>query len=130
MKRETQRDRRKIESLGEYKQKTDMVLRFLGNEGFLRVGFAGLLSSTVDLAMNVRGLSLSKVRNRDKEIRSSDPHIMHKFSSIKTIELSRQEASQLHVKKESNGNKIIKRRKQNKRLKKGQDRLKHVNASL
>jgi hypothetical protein len=26
-------------------------VRFLGNEGFLRVGFAGLLSSTVDLAM-------------------------------------------------------------------------------
>jgi len=51
VKRETQRARRKIESLGEYKQKTDMVVRVLGNEGFLRVGFAGLLSSTVDLAM-------------------------------------------------------------------------------
>jgi hypothetical protein len=43
------------------------------------------------------------------------------------MELSRKEASQLQVKKESNGNKTIKRSKQNKRLKKGQDRLNHVN---
>lgn len=46
----------KIENLGEYKQKTDMVVRFLGFERFLRVGFAGLLSSRVDIAMKVMGL--------------------------------------------------------------------------
>jgi hypothetical protein len=51
-----------------------MVVRCLGQEGVLRVGFVGLLSSGGDLAMKVMrfffSLSPSKVRSHCKEIRS------------------------------------------------------------
>lgn len=102
-----------------------MVVRFLGFESFLRVGFAGLFSSRVDIAMKVMGpLSLSKVRNRDREIKSSDPHIMHKFSCIKTIEFSQLQVNEVGWKQE------IQKKKTKQKIKKGQDWLNHVTASL
>jgi hypothetical protein len=50
-----------------------MVVRCLGHEGVLRVGYVGLLSSGGDLAMKVMRFFFSlssKVRSHCKEIRS------------------------------------------------------------